>query len=285
MILVTGATGNAGSAVVRSLLDGGAAVRALVRDRARAAERLGDGVELAVGDFADRDAVRAAVTGVDRVFVASADGPDKVEHETAVIDAAATAGVDLIVKASTTKAEAGSPLPPFDWNGRIEGHLRRSGVPHVVLQSNFYMTNLLMSADQIREQAMVFAPAGEGRISMIDPRDVGEAAAAVLADDDPQTRTHFLTGPEAIGYKDVAAQLSEATGRDVVYVDVPPEDATRALAAAGLPDWLVGHLHGLFGLIRQGALEATSDHVQVLIGRRPRSFADFARERAAAFGG
>ena len=109
-VLVTGATGNVGSAVVHELRRRGVPVRAFVRDPVE----LPEGVEVAIGDFEDPASIRAALAGVDRVFLSSADGPRKVEHEAAVIDAAA--GVDLIVKASTLAAQVGSPLKR--WTGR-----------------------------------------------------------------------------------------------------------------------------------------------------------------------
>jgi uncharacterized protein YbjT (DUF2867 family) len=277
-VLVTGATGNVGAAVVRELLERGAEVRAFVRDPAA---ELPGGVERAVGDFEDPSSIRAALDGVDRVFLSSADGPRKVDHEAAVIDVAADAA--LIVKASTLGARVGSPLKPFDWNGRSEAHLRDSGVPWVVLASSFYMTNLLAAAEPVRAQGILPAPAAEGRIAMIDPRDVGAVAATVLTGSGHEGRTYRLTGPAALGYRDIAAELSKATGAGVQYVDVPPPAAREGLAAAGMPAWLVDHLDAVFALIRDGALEETTDTVRVITGREPRSFAAFARDHATAF--
>jgi uncharacterized protein YbjT (DUF2867 family) len=109
-VLVTGGTGTVGAHLVRELCERGAAVRAFVRDPERAAARLGPGVELVAGDFADRASVRRAMQGVDRVFLTSADGPDQVAHETAVVDAAASAWVQRVVKLSFLGAELGSPI-------------------------------------------------------------------------------------------------------------------------------------------------------------------------------
>jgi uncharacterized protein YbjT (DUF2867 family) len=270
-VLVTGATGNVGSHVVRELQARRVPVRAFVRDPGKLS-----GVEVAIGDFADADSIRRALVGVDRVFLSSADGPDKVAHETAVIDEAAAAGVELIVKASTMLAEVGSPLKPLDWNGRSEEHLKRSGVPAVVLASGFYMTNLLAAAGPIRDQGILPAPAGDGAVAMIDPRDVAAVAAVALTGDGHAGRTYHLTGPEAITYAEIATVLG------VAYVNVPPEAARRELAAAGLPDWLVDHLDGAFALIRAGAMAETTDVVRAVAGREPRDFAAFARDRAAA---
>jgi uncharacterized protein YbjT (DUF2867 family) len=266
-VLVTGASGNVGSQVVAELQARGVPVRAFVRDPSKL-----DGVELAVGDFSDRESIRRALAGVDRVFLSSADGPDKVAHEAAVVDAAAAAGIELIVKASTLGAEVGSPLKPFDWNGRSERHLKASGVPAVILASSFYMTNVLMA---VREGVLP-APVGDGAVAMIDPRDVAAVAAVALTGDGHAGRTYRLTGPEPITY----AQIAEVLG--VRYVDVPPEAARRELEAAGMPGWLVDHLDGAFALIRAGALAETTDVVRALTGREPHDFAAFTHERMEA---
>jgi uncharacterized protein YbjT (DUF2867 family) len=284
MILVTGATGNVGSQVVRELDCRSELVRAFVRDPDRAREQLGDSVDLAVGDLDDPPSVRRALEGVDRVFLSSGDGPQKVEQEIRVIDLAAAAGVRRIVKASTVLAEPGSPLPGLDWNGRIEAHLRQSGMPAVILQSGFYMTNLLASAEQIRNAGTLVAPAGTGRIAMIDPRDTGTVGAAVLTSDGHEGRTYVLTGPEAITYDGVARALSAATGRSIEFVDVPEEAAEAGLVRAALPEWLVQHLVGAFRLIRADTFAETTDTVQALTGREPVSFDDFARGVAPLFG-
>src|SRR5205809_4631957 len=131
-VLVTGATGNVGSRVVRELGRRGVSVRAFVRDQSKGARMLGAGVELVVGDFSDTASVARAVRGADAVFLASPNAPRQVEHEVTVIDAAANAGVGQIVKLSTVGAEIGSPLAFWDGHGRIERHLEQSRVSAVV---------------------------------------------------------------------------------------------------------------------------------------------------------
>lgn len=283
-VLVTGATGNVGSQVVQELRREGTAVRALVRDAARARERLGDDVELAVGDLSDRASLQRALVGIDRVFLSSADGPQKVAQETAVIDAAAALHVRLIVKASTRLAQVGSPLPAFDWHGQIEEHLWRSEVPAVILQSSFYMTNLLAAAQAIREAGKLPVPAGQGRVAMIDPRDTGMVAAAVLRANGHEGRTYVLTGPDALSYHEVAEALSAVIGRRIDYLDVPEQAAETTLQQVGMPDWLVRQLLGAFRLIREGRLGDTTDTVRVLSGREPRPFAEFVRQVAPLLG-
>jgi uncharacterized protein YbjT (DUF2867 family) len=180
-------------------------------------------------------------------------------------------------------SKGGSPLPPFDWHGHIEQHLWRSEVPAVVLRSTFFMSNLIASAEPIRHTGKLFAPADGAKIAMIDPRDVAAVVAVVLTTDGYEGQTYELTGPEAITYEHIAEELSAATGRPIEFVDVPHEAAQQGFVEAGMPGWLVEHLSGLFGIIREGALEQTTDTVRTLTGREPRTFAEFAREHAGRF--
>jgi uncharacterized protein YbjT (DUF2867 family) len=283
LILVTGATGNVGSAVVAELRAKGEIVRAFVRDERRAAELLGDDVELAVGDFEDPASIARALEGVDTVFLSSADQPRKVEHETKLIDAAAAAEVSRIVKASTVGAEAGSPLPPFDWHGRVEDHLRASAVPSVLLHSYFYMTNLVASAEPVQRTGKLFAPLAGAKIAMIDPRDTGAVGAAALTTSGYEGKTLELSGPEALTYEQVADELSTATGRTIEFVDIPDEAARQTFVDAGMPDWLVAHFDHLFPLLRGGVVAQPTDTVREVTGREPRPFAAWAREHAGLF--
>ena len=271
-VLVTGATGTVGSQVVHELRRRGVGARAFVRDRERAAALLGGDVDLVAGDFEDPQSVRRALAGVDRVLLSSADGPRKPEHEATVVDACAQTGVALVVKASTLGADPASRIPAFAWNGEAEERLRRSGVPAVILRSCFYMTNVLGLLDGDR----LVAPAGQGRVAMIDPADVAAVAAAVLEAGDHAGETLALTGPEAIGFDRVAAALG------ATYVDPPPRAAREGLEAAGLPGWLVEQLDGVFALVRGGALADVTSTVAAVTGHEPRPFETFAREAARA---
>lgn len=283
MILVTGATGNAGSQVVRELRERGESVRAFVRDPEKARHLFGDGVELAIGDFADPHSVRAALAGVENVLLSCADDPRRVEWETRAIDAAAGAGVRRIVKLSTVAAEPGASVAFWDWHGRVEQHLRASGVGAVILQSSFYMSNLFAAAEQVSRDGRLYAPAGDARIAMIDPRDVGAAAAAVLTGAGEDGQTHLLTGPQAITYGHVAAELAAASGREVEFVDVPDEGARRGMIEAGVPEFVADQLVAIFAMLRQGVAEQVTDTVETLTGTPPRRFAEFARDHSRLF--
>jgi uncharacterized protein YbjT (DUF2867 family) len=282
-VLVTGATGNVGSKVIQELRGRGVPLRAFVRDADRASAVLGPDVDLAVGDFAEPASIRAALEGVDVLFLACGNLPAQVEHERNVIDAAARAGVRRLVKLSALGAEIGSRVDFWDWHARIERHLRASGVPWVVLRPRYYMSNLLGSVETVRSAGAVFAPAEGVKVPMIDPLDVAATAAVVLRDDGHEGRTYELTGPEAITFHDVAAHLSDLTGRQVRFVPVPDAAAREGLLRAGLPDWMAENIVTVFGMLREDPGAQVSDAVHALTGRRPRHLAEFLHDHAALF--
>ena len=284
-ILVTGATGSVGARLVNELRTKGQNVRALVHHPYHAAKLDGSGAQLVLADFADPTSVRAALDGVDAVFLACGNVPDQVAYECAVIDEAKGAGVQRIVKLSARGAAVGSRVAYWDWHGLIERRLQASGMAATVLRPSFLMTNLLAAAKPVQQQGMVFAPAAGARISMVDPRDVAAVAAVALTTTGHQGRTYVLTGPVAITYQQVAQDLSAATGRSIDFVDIPPEVATVALIEAGLPQFAAEQVVTVFGELRAGVQWETTDTVRVLTGHPARPFAVFARDHADAFRG
>lgn len=273
----------AGSQVVNALLERNQEVRVFVRDPDRARELFGHAVETAPGDFADRRSVRDALDGVEQLVLSGADHPGRVEWEKAAIDAAAAAGVRRIVKLSSISAEPGAPIAFWDWHGRIERHLGDSRIPWVSLRSAFYMSNLLAGAEQVGREGRLYAPAGRARIAMIDPRDVGAAAAAVLTTAGHDGQTYVLTGPEALTYAQVAAELSAVTAGEVNFIDIPDEQATRAMIETGLPPFAAHQVVGIFKMLRQGVGEHVTTTVESLTGSPSRDFAAFARDHATLF--
>ena len=283
MIVVTGATGNAGSQVVRALAGRSGRVRAFVRDPGRARQVLGEDAELAVGDFADPASVRAALDGADALLLSCADDPRRVGWETAAIDAAVAAGVRRIVKLSAAAAEPGSPVAFWDWHGQVERHLRACGTDWVILRASWYMSNLLVAASGVAAEGRLYAPAGQARIAMIDPRDVGAAAAAVLSGAGHEGQSYLLTGPRAITYDEVAAGLSAATRSRVEFVDVPGDAACQAMIGDGMPGFVAEQIVAMFARLRQGMATQVSPDVEALTGSAPRDFASFATDHARLF--
>ncbi|HEX6678863.1 MAG TPA: SDR family oxidoreductase [Actinomycetes bacterium] len=282
-VLVTGATGNVGSRVIKELRGRGVPVRAFVRDADQASAVLGPEVDLAVGDFAKPASIEAALDGVDALFLACGNLPPQVEFERNVIDAAARAGVRRLVKLSALGARFGSPVDFWDWHAQIERHLQASGIQWVVLRPRFYMSNLLGSVETIRSAGAIFAPAEGVKVPMIDPLDVAATAATVLSDDGHEGQTYELTGPEAITFHDVAAQVSRVTGRPARFVPVPESAALDALLQTGMPDWMAHNIMTVFAELREDPAAQVTDAVHALTGRQPRHLTEFLADHAALF--
>jgi (4-alkanoyl-5-oxo-2,5-dihydrofuran-3-yl)methyl phosphate reductase len=282
MILVTGATGTVGRKVVYQLAAAGQKVRALVRlGRGRDMRRRY--VTLFDGDLDDPQSVQAAVHGVDRIYLLAPAAPDQVAEEAAVIDAAVRAGVDQIVKHSALGADELRESRFSRQHAECEHKLRESSIAWTILRPSSFMSNLLGFAPTIRREGRFYAPAGQGRVALIDPDDIAAAAVAVLTTPGHAGEVYDLTGPESLSYGDVAARIGAVIGRPVEYVDVPPEKAREAMLQSGLSEWYTDGLLELMRAQRDGKLDHVSDDFQRLVGRPPRTLDEFLREHAAAF--
>ena len=281
--LITGATGSVGSALVHALAEAGIRPRAFVRDPDKAGAMLGDHADLVVGDLADSAALREAMADVDALFLACGNVPDQVVLERGAIDAARSVRVGRVVKLSARGAASDAAAAYWRGHAAIEEHLTASGLASVVLRPSFYMSNLLAAAGTVRAHGLLPAAAGIAPIAMIDPVDVAAVAARALIDDTIATGTLTLSGPEALTYDEVARHLSDVAGRDVTYLDVPPEAAAEAMVANGVPELTATRVLEVFASLRQGDDARTSDVVPRLTGRAATTVADFARRHAPAF--
>jgi uncharacterized protein YbjT (DUF2867 family) len=189
------------------------------------------------------------------------------------------------VKLSAVGADSSAPEGFGKWHGQAEELLKSSGLGWTILRPNFFMQNLLGQAGAIAAQGAIYQPVGEARASFIDARDIAAVAARTLTDEGHEGETYVLTGPKALSYTDVAAKLSEATGRRVAYVAITPEQFREGALAQGLPEWLVSALERLNELAVSGEAEEVTDDVRRVGGREPKTFDEFARAHAAAFRG
>lgn len=283
MILVTGATGTIGADVVKGLAAKGSKTRALVRSRDKAKAFAGRNVEVAVGDLDDPSSLDGAFAGVAKLFLLSPGDPRQVALQRNAIQAAKKAGVGHVVKLSALGAAPDAKIALGRWHAETEAEIRASGLPFTFLQPHSFMQNTLAFAATTKAENAFYAPMKNGAISMIDTRDIADAAVAALTSAGHEGKTYVLTGPEAVSYHDVAAKLSAATGRTIRYVDVPPEAAKQGMLGAGLPEWLANDLVSLYAVFAAGHAASVSPAVRELTGAPGRTYEGFARDFAAAF--
>jgi uncharacterized protein YbjT (DUF2867 family) len=279
MILVTTA-GKVGSEAVRQLRRRDLPVRVLARDPAGEKALADAGAEVAVGDLGTPASLDEAMTGVATVILVS---PGDPAQELDVIRSAAQAGVGHVVKASSN-ASADSPIARRRWAAEIEAGLAASGLGRTLLRSNAYMQNVLALAPAIARLDGFGSCAGQGRIGMVDARDVGAVAAGIAAAPGPHAgQTYWLTGPALITNYDVAAVLSRLLGRTITYQELSFDEDRDTMIAAGVPAPVAEMNAQAFSLIADGDAAWVTEDVPGLLGRPARSFGQFAADYAGAF--
>ena len=151
------------------------------------------------------------------------------------------------------------------------------------LRPNLFMQGLLQLAPMVRATGVLAAPIGEAAVSVIDVRDIADAAVAALTEDGHAGQTYTLTGPAALSHAALAAALTQAAGRDIAFVRASDEQMRGALAAAGMPAWQVEGLIEDYAHYARGEAAMVTADVAQATGHPPRDFAAFAREHASAF--
>lgn len=279
MILVLGATGTVGSAVVEALKKKGVAVKAASRDPKKAEAQLG--VPAVAWDWEQPAAFAAALQGVDALFLLTPPGTlEELRYGLAAVEAAKAAGVKKIVKLSAIGVEQ----QPESAHRKIELAVEAGGFAWTFLRPSFFMQNLNEGSLQgIREAGAIFLPTGDGKTGMIDARDIGAVAAEALTRSDLDGQGLTLTGPEALSYAQMAEQLSQATGKAIKHVDISPDDFKAALVKAGVPEHYAGFLVNLYGFVKAGYTAALTPTVQTVLGRPATAFSHYAKDYAGVF--
>jgi uncharacterized protein YbjT (DUF2867 family) len=286
MILVTGATGFNGGELVRLLSARGVPVRALVRDASRAAALSSlANVEIVEGDMERPETLDEPLRGVDRAMLISSSNASMLDAQSNFIDAARKAGVAHVVKLSGIIPEIDSPFRFARMHGEIELKLERSGIGFTHLRAGEFMHSYFRQVPAILARGALLLAMEEARIASIDVRDIAEVAAAALTQAGHEGKTYPLTGPEALTMAEVAEKLSAATGREIRYVNVAPQEARRARLAAGVPEYTADALDELFAERRKGKESRVYTTFEQIVGRRPTGFDDFAKRNAAIFRG
>lgn len=286
MILVTGATGLNGKALVRRLSAKGVPLRALVRNAAKAADIAAlPNVEIAIADMTKPETLPAALRGVDRAMLNSSADPAMLDVQSNFIAAAAKAGVKHVVKLSGIMPELDSPFRFARMHGEIEKRLEASGMGFTHLRAGEFMPSYFRQVPMILAKGALFLPMENQRIASIDVGDLAEISALVLTSPGHEGKIYPLTGPEALTMTEVAERLFAVTGKPIKYINVPPEDAKKAQLAAGVPPYIADALFELFAERRRGKESQVSPVAETLLGRRPTSFAEFAARNAAIFRG
>ena len=242
-------------------------------------------VEIFEGDFARPDSARAAMKGIERLFLLAPVHERMGEFEEGFVEAARGAGVRHIVQFSAIGAHPGSKAFFARVHGRAEVAVVELGLAYTILQPSFFMQNLFWSADAIKRDGVISNAAGGGEAAHVDAADIAAVAAAALTEpiDQHTGEIYLITGPERLSYEAIASKFSDVLGRPIRHRSLSDAVYKESMIKAGMPDWQAQAILELDVRCRRGEFSAATDVVERIAKKRPVSSGEFLREHVAIF--
>ena len=278
-VLISGATGDTGGAAVRESLALGLDVRAMAHGMDSRSETLKIlGAELVTGDLTEIDTIRAAMEGVDAAYFVWPVKEGLIQAAVNFAQAAKEAGVATVINLSQRSANRTSK----SWSCRdsfiAEQVFNWSGLPVIHLRPTYFLEWLLYPWQlPFLRQGILRLPAGKGRHSPIATDDQGRAVAALLKNPkDRIGRTIPLSGPVEMDHEQMAAELTEALGRKITFLDLPIDEYCASIAEMGVPPYVVQHLGGAMADYQHGHMSGSDDNIERLTGRRSMTVGEYA---------
>jgi uncharacterized protein YbjT (DUF2867 family) len=268
MILITGASGSVGKAVLQEASRKESKVRGMYRSKEDAA-KAPSGCESVLADFSDKQSLRNAMNGVTSVYVVCSPIPQLVGLESNVLDVCKESGVKHVVLNSALGAgDYGKSFP--SWHRKVEDKLKSTGMGYTILRPNGFLQNIVTyNAPSIRAQGAFYVAMGDAKVSYLDVSDIAIVAIKALHGGAHSGKTYELNGPEAISNQELARRISKVAGRTVSYVDIPESAQREAMLGLGMPEWQVAALLELQQYYKQGGGAKTDGLLQSLIERPP----------------
>ena len=278
MMLITGATGHLGTAIIQTLLTKTPAsqVAALVRDAAKATNLQQQGVSVRVGDYNDTDALDRAMQGVDKVLlIAGGDAPNGLQQHQNVVDAAKKAGVGCIGYTSRTLNDPGTLVNQLMMRHfETEDYIKASGLNYVLFRNSLYMDTLPVFTGPAVFETGIALPAGQGRVAFALRSEQGEAIANVLLADDCTNQIYNFTGSDAYSFHAVATALTDLSGKPITYTDIDPAIMADRMKGRGVPEVAIQRTIGFMTDIKNGQESTVSTDLEKWLGRKPASLRD-----------
>ena len=286
MILVTGASGTLGKAVLNAVAQDvartGESYRAMYRSLADAAKAPA-GTPAVIADFSKKDTLPPALEGVTSVYLVCSPIPQLIELEWNMIDACVAAGVGHIVLNSALGAREWRKSFP-SWHRRDEDKLKSTKISFTILRPNSFHQNVVTYfAPSIRSGGVFHSSMGNASVSFLDVRDIAVVAAKSLSGGEHSGQIYELNGPEALTYSELAEKIAKHSGRDVQYVDIPAEKQRQAMLDSGLPEWHADAILDLHAYYLKGKGGKIDGLLEKLIGRQPITMDEFLAEFAGEF--
>jgi uncharacterized protein YbjT (DUF2867 family) len=282
MILITGASGSVGKAVLQEASRKAFKVRGMFRSKEEAA-KAPTGCEAVLADYADKQSLRNALTGVTSAYVVCSPIPQLVELESNMLDACKESGVKHVVLNSAMGAGDYAKSFP-SWHRKVEDKLKSTRMSYTILRPNGFLQNIVTyNAPSIRSQGAFYAAMGDAKVSYLDVGDIAVVAVKALQGGVHAGKTYELNGPEAISNQELAKRISKVAGRTVNFADIPESAQREAMLGLGMPEWQVTALLDLQQYYKQGGGAKTDGLLRSLIEREPVTLEQYLTANAREF--
>ena len=277
-ILVTGATGNIGSAVVRLLSEKGADLVAGTNSQSI------DGVESVKIDYADAASLDTALRGISTLFMVLPNHPQMLEWGQNLLQAAKASGVEHIVRSSGSLADKDSSLKIEALLGASDQHLRTSGIDYTITAPSFFMQNFINFFATDYTTGAIYQPVGDEKIGWVDVRDIAAVNVEVLLNPGKfKGQELTITGGEALSYAEAIKIMNERLGKESEFVSIADEAAVDAMREAQFPEFVIDVMMSLNHSIRQGNAAEVTNTVEEVSGTPPISFKQFVDDHRGAW--
>jgi len=275
MILVTGATGQLGTAVVKNLLENTSANRiaAFVRDESKASALKEKAIDIRVGSYDNTASLDKAMHGIEKVLlIAGTDEDKRLQQHQNVVDAAKKAGVQCIAYTSRTLKDRNTIANKLMvGHFQTEDYIKASGLNYALFLNVLYMDTIPLFVGERVFDTGIYLPTGHGRVPFALRSEMGEAIAHALLESGCGNRIYKLTGSESYSFDDVAATLSDLSGKEVDYTPAEKSAFEAQMKERGVPETMVQRVVGFLTDIKNGQEEEVSPDIENLLGRKPAS--------------
>ena len=248
MILVTGATGHLGTAVIQTLLEKTSAnqIAALVRDESKASALKEIGVDIRVGSYDDTASLNKAMQGIEKVLlIAGTDEENRLQQHQNVVDAARKAGVQCIAYTSRSlKDRTTLANQLMEGHFQTEDYIKKCGLSYVLFRNVLYMDAIPQFVGESVFETGINLPTGQGRVPFALRSEMGEAIAHVLLESGCSNRIYKLTGSETYSFDDIAATLSDLSGKEVDYTPAEKSAFEAQMKGRGVPEMMIERVVG-----------------------------------------
>ena len=283
MIYVTGGGGFVSREIVRGLVAAGQQARVLVANPEESKGIEGPGIDVVVGDRRQPATFADSLKGIATALLLTRNAQDLVEMDAKFSQAAKAAGVGRIVKCSAFGANPNAAKGAKRVHGESEEAVKAAGLKWTFIRPQFFMQNMLWFIDEVKTKGTISLPMKDGRVGMVDYRDLAAVAVTCLIDPAHEGQIYQLSGPQLLSIHDIADSLTRAVGATIKYNDLPPEEFKQLLVAMGRPLWHAEDMTLSYTGMSNGVSAILTGDVKRVLGREATPFEQVAKDYSHLF--